>query len=113
MDRVHHQCALHGDEAADAGIGALQFLHDQAVLDVAHPGAPVPFEVSAQKAQIGHLGDQFGGKPGLAIAVPDQGQNPLFGEAPGGLPHHQLFGVEQRVDAEIVYTSKSHVKFYI
>ena len=50
MDGVHDERALHGNEAAHAGIDALQFLHDEAVLGIAHAGAAVAFEIGAEKA---------------------------------------------------------------
>ena len=44
-------CTL--DETAQAGIAALQLLHDQPVLDVAHSGAAVAFQIRAEEAQLG------------------------------------------------------------
>ena len=45
VDRVHAQRALHRDEAAQAGVAALELLHDQPVGDVAEAGAAVALEV--------------------------------------------------------------------
>ena len=61
-DGIHHQRALHADEAAQAGIAALQLLHDQAVLDVVHAGAAVAFEIGAEKAQLAISGINSEGK---------------------------------------------------
>ena len=108
VNGVHDQRALHGNEAADAGIGALQLLHDEPVLHIAHAGAAVAFQVGAQEAELRHLRDEFGREARVAVAVADQRQNPLFGKTPRGLPHHQLLFAEQGVDAEVVYASESH-----
>ena len=51
VNRIHHQRALHADETAQPGIAALQFLHDQAVLDVVHAGAAVAFQIGAEETQ--------------------------------------------------------------
>ena len=40
---------------------ALQFLHDEAVLDIAHAGAAVAFQVGAEEAEFGHLRNDLGG----------------------------------------------------
>ena len=108
VDGIHHQGALHGDEAADAGIDAFQLLHDETVFHVAHGGAAVAFQVGAEEAEFGHFRNELGGKAGLAEAIANQRQDALFGEAPRGLPHHQLLFVEQRVDAEVVYAFECH-----
>ena len=73
QDGIHHQRALHGDEAAQAGIAALQLLHDQAVLDVAHAGAAIAFEIGAQEAEPAQFGDDLFGKSAIAEAVADDG----------------------------------------
>ena len=89
-DGVHDQRALHGDEAAHAGIGALQLLHDEPVLHVAHAGAAVAFEVGAEKAELGQFGDQLGGEAGVAEAIADERHDALLGEAARRLPHQQF-----------------------
>ncbi len=58
------QRGLHADERAHAGVAALQFLHDQAVFDVRHPGAAVAFEAGAEEAEVGHGLDQFAWESG-------------------------------------------------
>ena len=52
---IHHQRALDTDEAAQAGIAALDFLHDQAVLDVVHAGAAIAFEIRSEESEVGHF----------------------------------------------------------
>ncbi len=90
VDGIHHQRALHGDEAAQAGIAALDLLHDEAVLDVAHAGAAVAFQVRAEEAEFGHFGDQLGREAGVAEAIADHGRDALVGEPARGLPHQQV-----------------------
>src|SRR5262249_39151857 len=109
VDRIHDERPLHGDEAADAGIDTLELLHDEAVLDVGHAGAAVAFEVRAEEAELGHFGDQLGGKTGVAVAIANQRQDSLLGESARGLPNHALLFGEERVDREVVYSSKGHV----
>ena len=58
MDRIHHQRALHGNEAAQAGIAALEFLGHQAVGDVGHARAAVAVKIGAEKAEFAELRDQ-------------------------------------------------------
>ncbi len=86
-DWIHHQRALHADEAAQAGIAALEFLHDQAVFDVVHAGAAVAFQVGAEKTQPAHLRDQFARETRLAEAIADQRQHSFVDELARGLPH--------------------------
>ena len=90
MKRIHHQRALHGNETAQPGIAAFQFLHHQPVLHVAHPGAAVAREIRAQKAHFGHLRNQFFRKPGVAEAVAQHRRDTLVHEPARGLAHHQL-----------------------
>ena len=111
-DGVHDERALHGDEAAHAGIDALEFLHDEAVLGIAHAGAAVAFEVGAEEAEVGHFRYDLGGKAPVAEAIADQRQNAFLGEPPRGLPHHQLLFTEEGVDAKIVYAPKCHFEIF-
>ena len=106
QDRIHHQRALHADEAAEAGIAALQFLHDQAVLDVVHARAAIAFQIRAEESQPAHLRNQFGGEARVAEAIADQRQNPLVGKLARGLPHQQFLLTEQRIDAQIIHAGK-------
>ena len=56
-DREHDQRSLHGNKTSDGGVAALEFLHFEAVLDVAHSSATVAFEVCAQEYESRHFRD--------------------------------------------------------
>src|SRR5437667_7853385 len=106
VDRVHDQGALHGSEAAQAGIAALQLLHEESILDVGHAGAAVAFEICAEETEPAHFGDQLAGKAGFAEAVPDEGKNFVLDELAGSLADQQLLLVEEGIDEEVIHTSE-------
>src|SRR5580658_2404500 len=68
-NRIHDQRALHAGEAAHSGVAALQLLHDETVLDVAHTRAAVAFQVGAEEAQAAHFRDQLAGEARVTITV--------------------------------------------
>ncbi len=110
-NRKHHQGGLHADEAAEAGVPALELLHDQPVLDIAHPGASVAFQVSAEEAELTQLRNQFARETGVTEAVADQRQHAFIHKLPRRLPDHQLLFAELRVDRKIIHTGESrHVR---
>ena len=77
------------------GIRALEFLHDQAVLGIAHSGAAVAFEVGTEEPEVGHFRYDLGGEAPVTEAIADQRLNAFLGEPPRGLPHHQLLFTEE------------------
>ena len=85
VDGVHHQRALHRDEAAQAGVAALQLLHHLPVGDVGHAGAAVAGEIGAEEAEFAQLGHQVHGEGGFAIVLFDDGQDFVVHELAGGL----------------------------
>jgi hypothetical protein len=97
INRIHHQPRLHADEAAHAGVAALQFLRHQAVFDVAHAGAAVALERRAKKSQLGHGLDQFAGKAAGAVALLDDGNEVVFDELARGIAHQAFFVGEQGI----------------
>src|SRR5262249_33870969 len=105
-NRIHHQRALHGAEAAQAAVTAFQFLHQQSILDVAHFGAAVAFEVGAEEAQLRHLRDQVPREGGLAVMFLYDRNHTVFDKAARGLPDHQLLLAEQGIDLQVVDASK-------
>ena len=52
VDRVHAQRGLHGHEAADAGVAALQFLADQPVADGIQAGAVVAVRARSPAGRV-------------------------------------------------------------
>ena len=113
QDRIHHERALHANETAQPGIAALDLLHHQTVLDVAHPGAAVAFDIGAQKSQAPHLRDQFCGEARLTEAIADQRKHALIDELARGLPNQQLLLGKLRIDQQIVDAGKSgHARLF-
>ena len=68
-DRIHDQRRLHADKAAEAGVPALKFLHQQAVFDVVHSSAAVPFNRCPVEAEFTHGTYQLARKAAVAIAL--------------------------------------------
>ena len=50
VDGVHDECGLDADEAADAGVAALEFLVEEAGFYVVHAGAAVVGKSGAEEA---------------------------------------------------------------
>ncbi len=109
VDRVHAQRALHRDEAAQAGIAALQLLADQAVADRTEVATAVlRRQGRAEQAQRGDLRHQFIGEAGLVEGIADDRQHTLVGETGDALLHRALFLVEQGTDIEQIVRMQSH-----
>ena len=90
------------------GIAAFDFLHDQAVLHVAHARAAVTVQVGSEEAEFADFGNQFAWKAGVAKAIADQRQNAFIDEPPGGLSNEKFLGGELRIDEQVVHTAKGH-----
>ena len=91
---------MYADKRANAAVAALQFLHDQSVFDIRHPGAAVAFEAGAIEAQVGHGFDQFLGEAAGAVALLDDGDEVVFDELAGGVADQALVVGEQGVEFE-------------
>src|SRR5579872_5722579 len=89
-DRIHDERALDGDEAAEAGIGAFQFLHDEAVFHVAQTGASVTLQIRSQEAQPPDLRDQFCREAALAVTAADNGNYTILDKLAGRLADQSL-----------------------
>ena len=100
VDGIHGQRRVHADERANAAVAALQFLHDQSVFDIRHPGAAVAFEAGAIKAQVGHGLDQFLGEAAGAVALLDDGDEVVLDELAGGVADQAFVVGEQGVEFE-------------
>ena len=106
MDGVHDERGLHADEAADAGVAALELLVEEAGFDVVHAGAAVAVEGGAEEAELAHRADEFFGEAAVAIAVLDDGDEFVFDEGAGvGADEELVFG-EEGVELEEVYALK-------
>ena len=106
VDGIHAQSRLHADEAAHAGVAALEFLRHQSVFDVAHAGAAVALERRAEEAEIGHGLDQFARKAAGAVALFDDGDEVVFDELARGVADQALFFGEQRIELDEIDTAK-------
>ena len=99
VNRVHAQRGLHGGEAADARIAALEFLANQAIADGIHAGAAVfGRQRGSQQPQFRHFRNQVLRENALVEAVADDRQHALVSEAGHGVLHHALFFAQQRAD---------------
>ena len=97
-DRVHHQAGLNGDETAQAGIAALEFLVHQAVSDVGHAGAAIALQVRAEEAELAELRDEVHRESGFAIVFFDDGEDFVVNELARGLADEFFFVVEQGIE---------------
>ena len=115
VDGIHAQRGLHADEAAHAGVAALGFLHDQAILDIVHAGATVALDGGAVKAKLAHGTDQFFGEAAFAIAFLNDGDEVILNKLAGGIADQALVFTQQRVEADKVDTFKfeSHTVFSV
>ena len=90
VDRIHHQRALHRNEAPQPRIAALDFLHDQPVFHVAQPRAAVAFQIRAQESELPDLRDQFFRKARVSIAIANDRNHAVFDKLPRSLPDQQF-----------------------
>ncbi len=112
QNRVHDERALHGAEAAEAGITALKLLHEESVLDVVHGGAAVTLgfgaEVGAEEAELGQFRDELRGEDGVAVTTADQRGDALIDEAARGLADEDFLCGKERIEKDIVDTRERH-----
>ena len=113
VNRIHHQRALHGNETAQAGIAALNLLHDQAVLHAVHAGAAVAIEIGPEEAQFSNLRNQFRRQTPFAKPIAGKGNHAFVHEPPGGLPDHEFLLCEQGIDIEVVNAAKCHIELSV
>src|SRR5437868_9145514 len=99
MDGLNRERALHRRKRAQAGVGTLQFLHDEAVGRVAQSGTAMLVKIWRVKTQCAHPRNKMFRKFRGAMGGNDLGQNFLLHEPPcpvarGALLMHQkLFDV--------------------
>src|SRR5205814_2208650 len=90
-NRKHHQAALHGDEAAQAGVAALELLADQAVAGVVESRAVLPNSWT-KHAQLTESRDELLGELGALEALGDERQRLLGDELADYALDHLLLG---------------------
>ena len=89
-------------EAAQAGVAALELLHDQAVGDVVHARAAVALEVGAEDAQLGQLGHELHREGAGAEVLLDERQEAPLDELRHGAAGEPLLVGQQVVELEEV-----------
>ena len=101
VDGIHHERALHRRERADAGVAALELLHDEPVADVVQPRAAVFLgEVRAEHAELGHRRDELLRESALDVLLADDREDLFVDEAADGVADRALFFGERGVDVE-------------
>src|SRR6185369_14521476 len=100
VDRVHDQRALHGDEAAQAGITALQLLHDEAVGDAAQAGKTVFGDAGTEKVEGAHGGHQLERGAAVAVAFFDDRLDLVIDERAHRVAHQPLLFAEERIQLQ-------------
>src|SRR6185437_10669816 len=108
MNRVHAERGLHRDEAADAGVAALELLTDQAVADGVEAGAAVALERRAEEAEAGELRNQVSREVVLLETLLDDGQHFVVDEPRDGLLHHALLFTERAGDVVEIQWIQGH-----
>src|SRR5580704_1299074 len=111
MNWIHHQRALHRDEAAQSGISAFQLLRHKSVSDVGHSRAAVALQIRAKKSQLPELRNKVLWKRTLAAVFFDDGNDFVVDESPSGLPDELFFVVQLRIKIDEINTGKSSHSF--
>ena len=102
-DGIHDQGPLHRREGANAGITALELLHDEAIGDAGQAGTAVFLgQIGAQHAQLRHLGHELVGEATLHIALADNGEYAFVYELADGVANGALLFGEGGIDVEQV-----------
>ena len=111
IDRVHDQRALDADEAAEAGVAALEFLHDKAVLNVVHASTAIAFEVCTEESELTHLRDKLRREGTLIESVAHQRYDLFIDKLAGGLPDQQFVFGEEGIEVEVIDAGKAGHQF--
>ncbi len=99
VDGVHDERALDRGERADAGVAALELLHDESVGDIAQPRAAVFLrQVGAEHPQLADLGDQLRGKATVDVGLADDRHDLVLDPLPHRVADHPLLFGQERVD---------------
>ena len=110
VDRVHHERGLHRDERAQAGISALELLHDQTVGDVVEAGQTVVRERRAEEVHFRHLRNELGGELSLPGGLLDDRQDPVLDPAADGVADEPLLLGQEGVEAQVVHSFAWHFR---
>ncbi len=93
---------MHGDEAAEAGVAALEFLCDETIRNVGHAGATVAVEAGAEEAEFAELRDEMLWECAFAAVLFDDGDDFGFDELTSGLARELFLIVEERIEVDVI-----------
>jgi hypothetical protein len=102
VDRAHGEGALDGDEGPQARVPGFELHAREAILDGAPAGAAVAFQVHAEDAELGELGDELPRKNGPVEPVVYVRLDPVPHERPHAVAHRELPLGEVRLDVQEV-----------
>ncbi len=102
VDRVHDEARLHRDERAQAGVAALELLHDQAVGDVVEAGQAVFGDRRAEEAHLGHLRDELPREAAFPGGLLDDREDLVVDPGAHGVADHALVLGQESVEVEVV-----------
>lgn len=101
VDGEHCEGALHGDEAADAGVDGFEFEAGQSVCGRTHSRAPVAVEVHAEDAEFAQFLREVAGREfRLFEPLGDVRADAVGRELAHGVADCDLFRFQQRVEGE-------------
>ena len=110
IDRIHHQRGLHRHRRAVAGIDALELARDQAIGDIAEPGAAVFLrDGRAEQAELAHLGQHVGIVFLLAVGLDDARHQVVLRKAARGVAHHALFFGQLAFEIERIFPDEGRI----
>src|SRR6185312_1768127 len=105
-DGIHDQRRLHADKAAEAGVPALKFLHQQAVFDVVHSSAAVPFNRCTIEAEFTHGTYQLARKAAVPVALFNDRDEFVVNKGSRVAANEQFIVREKRVKLEEINSLK-------
>src|SRR5581483_4822114 len=105
-DGIHDERRLHADKAAQPGVPALKFLHQQAVFDVVHSSAAVPFNGCPIEAEFTHGTHQLAREAAVAIALFNDRDEFVVDKESRVTPNEQFIVREKRVKLKEINSLK-------
>ena len=88
VDRVHHQRTLHGGEAAQPRVAALQLLHDEAVRNLVDGGQPISLQVGAEEPHLPQHRDDMLRESARPVMIPHDREEFPVHEIADRIPDH-------------------------
>src|SRR5437588_11413213 len=107
MDGLNRERTLHRRKRAQAGVGTLQFLHDETVCRVAQPGTDMLVKIWRVKTQRAHPRNKMFRKLRSAMTGNDLRQNFLLHELPRPVARGALLLRQKLFD--VVVVERTHI----